>query len=237
MKRLTWRTRCALMTFLVLNTLSLGTLADTTGPSHWKPDIDAFVAADQAHPPAPGGVLFIGSSSIQFWKSLAQDFPGVPVINRGFGGSDLTDSTYYADRIVWPYKPRLIVMYAGDNDMTEGASPAQLLASFQAFVAKAHQGVPGVPIIYLSIKPSLARQALWPQMQQANQQIRTWAATQKNVRFVDIAPAMLNAQGKPRAELFRPDGLHMLPAGYALWIAALKPVLADYGFIVHATAQ
>jgi len=227
MKRLSW------LAFGLISLLAAAiTHADSAPPSHWQPDIAAFEATDHEHPPAQHGVLFIGSSSIQFWKSLAQDFPGVPVINRGFGGSALPDSTYYADRIVWPYKPKLIVMYAGDNDINDGATPEQVLASFQKFVARAREGVPGVPIVYISIKPSLARLALWPTMKAANDKIRDWAGTQKNVRFVDIAPVMLDAQGKPRPELFRPDGLHMLPAGYALWISTLKPVLADYGFVV-----
>ncbi|KLD63234.1 SGNH/GDSL hydrolase family protein [Dyella japonica] len=231
MKRLSW------LAFGLISLLAAAsTHADSAPPSHWQPDIAAFVAADHEHPPAQHGVLFIGSSSIQFWKSLAQDFPGVPVINRGFGGSALPDSTYYADRIVWPYQPRLIVMYAGDNDINDGATPEQVLASFQQFVARAREGVPGVPIVYISIKPSLARLSLWPRMKTANDEIRDWAATQKNVRFVDIAPEMLDAQGKPRPELFRPDGLHMLPAGYALWIATLKPVLAAYGFVVKPHA-
>jgi lysophospholipase L1-like esterase len=231
MKRWHW------LAFLLMSLVaSAFTHADSAPPSHWQPDIAAFVAADHEHPPAPNGVLFIGSSSIQYWKSLAQDFPGVPVINRGFGGSALPDSTYYADRIVWPYKPRLIVMYAGENDVNDGATPDQLLASFQAFVARARQGVPGVPIVYISLKPSIARFALWPTMKVANDKIRAWAATQKNIRFVDITLGMVDAQGKPRPELFRPDGLHMVPAGYALWIAALKPVLADYGFVVKPGA-
>jgi lysophospholipase L1-like esterase len=231
MKRLSW------LAFGLISLLAAAsTHADSAPPSHWQPDIAAFVAADHEHPPAQHGALFIGSSSIQFWKSLAQDFPGIPVINRGFGGSALPDSTYYADRIVWPYQPKLIVMYAGDNDINDGATPEQVLASFQQFVARAREGVPGVPIVYISIKPSLARLSLWPRMKTANDEIRDWAATQKNVRFVDIAPEMLDAQGKPRPELFRPDGLHMLPAGYALWIATLKPVLAAYGFVVKPHA-
>lgn len=231
MKRLTWLV--LLVTTLVASAFAH---ADSAPSSHWAPDIAAFEASDHAHPPAQQGVLFIGSSSIQFWKSLAQDFPGIPVINRGFGGSAVPDSTFYADRIVWPYKPKLIVMYAGDNDINDGATADQVLASFQAFVARARQGVPGVPIVYIAIKPSVARIALWPSMKAANDKIRDWAATQTQVRFVDIAPAMLDAQGKPRPELFRPDGLHMLPAGYALWIAQLKPVLAQYGFVTKPGA-
>ncbi len=231
MKRLSW------LAFGLISLLATAiTHADSAPPSHWQPDIAAFEATDHEHPPAQHGVLFIGSSSIQFWKSLAQDFPGIPVINRGFGGSALPDSTYYADRIVWPYKPSLIVMYAGDNDINDGATPDQVLASFEKFVSRAREGVPGVPIVYISIKPSLARLSLWPSMKAANNEIRDWAATQKNVQFVDIAPAMLDAQGKPRPELFRPDGLHMLPSGYALWIATLKPVLAAHGFVVKPGA-
>lgn len=234
MRRMIWRAWRIVVMSLLLGALSVGAPANDAGPVQWIPDIDAFTAADQVHPPAAGGVLFIGSSSIRLWTTLAEDFPGVPVINRGFGGSAIPDSTYYAERIVWPYRPRLIVMYAGDNDISEGASAEQVLHSFQAFVARAREGVPGVPVVYVSIKPSLARQPLWPRMKTANEDIRAWANTQRDVRFVDIAAAMLDAQGQPRSALFQPDGLHMRPAGYALWSDALKPVLADYGFTVRA---
>ena len=125
MKRLSW-----LAFGLILALATAITHADSAPPSHWQPDIAAFVAADHEHPPARHGVLFIGSSSIRFWESLAQDFPGIPVINRGFGGSALPDSTYYADRIVWPYKPNLIVMYAGDNDINDGATPEQVIPAW-----------------------------------------------------------------------------------------------------------
>ena len=202
----------------------------TKGPAEWLPAMDAFARQDQAQPPPQQAVLFIGSSSINYWHSLAEDFPGVPVINRGFGGSAIEDSTYYADRIVTPYHPRLIVMYAGDNDVYEGHSAQQVADDFKAFVARVRKDLPAVPVVYISIKPSVARWSLWPAMSQANGLIRDWAATQRGVRFVDIAPLMLDAQGKPRAELFRDDGLHMKPAGYALWIQALRPVLASYGF-------
>ncbi|MHA6205205.1 GDSL-type esterase/lipase family protein [Dyella soli] len=234
MTRLSWR---GLAGWLLLGAVSFGALAGDAGPAHWKPDIDAFAAGDRAQAPATRGVLFIGSSSVRLWTTLAADFPGVPVIDRGFGGSTIADATYYADRIVWPYQPRLIVMYAGDNDIAAGVAPAQVLAAFRAFVARARQGVPGVPVVYVSIKPSLARLPLWPSMKEANERIRAWAITQQDVRFVDIAPAMTDAQGRPRAELFRPDGLHMTPAGYALWVAALKPVLAEYGFAAGPPAQ
>ncbi|TAM93234.1 MAG: hypothetical protein EPN40_13545 [Rhodanobacteraceae bacterium] len=202
-------------------------------PQSWQTDIDRLVADDSAHPPSQHGVLFVGSSSIRMWTTLAADFPGVPVIDRGFGGSVIADSTYYADRIIIPYHPKVIVMYAGDNDIAEGRTPREVLDDFKAFVARVRRGLPDVAIVYISIKPSIARFAMWPQMRRANRMIAAWARTQHRVGFVDISTGMLGADGKPRAALFRPDGLHMTPAGYAIWIRALEPVLGGYGFAVH----
>ena len=199
-------------------------------PQHWQADIDAMVAGDGAHPPPQHGVLFVGSSSIRMWTTLATDFPGLPVINRGFGGSAIADSTFYADRIIVPCHPKVIVMYAGDNDIAEGDTPRQVLEEFKAFVARVRHDLPEVAIAYISIKPSIARFAMWPRMREANRLISEWSRTQSRIAFVDVAPKMLDAHGKPRAALLREDGLHMTSAGYAAWIEALEPVLAGYGF-------
>ena len=216
---------------LLLGWLLAGTAwAKQPPPQQWAPDIAAFTAQDQQQAPPQHGVLLIGSSSIRFWTTAAQDFPGVPVINRGFGGSAIADSTFYVDRIVTPYHPRVIVMYAGDNDIGEGATPADVIGDFQAFVARVRHDLPQVKIVYISIKPSLARETLWPQMREANEGIAHWMQGKPGMHFVDIAPVMLDKAGRPRAELLREDGLHMKPAGYAIWVSALKPVLASYGF-------
>jgi lysophospholipase L1-like esterase len=207
--------------------------AQPRGPEQWRPEITKLVAGDAANPPPQHAVLFAGSSSIHMWTTLAEDFPGVPTINRGFGGSVIADSTYYVDRIVVPYHPKLIVMYDGDNDIYEGHTPGQVVDDFKAFVARVRRDLPDVAIAYLSIKPSVARASLWPQMHAANDGIALWAHTQKDVTFVDAAAKMFDAHGKPRPELFREDGLHMRPAGYAIWIGALKPVLARYGFVAR----
>lgn len=204
--------------------------ASVTPPSHWQQDIAAFVAHDQIDPPPQHGVLFIGSSSIRYWTTLSRDFPGVSVINRGFGGSTIADSTYYADKIVVPYHPRVIVMYAGDNDIAEGLTPAQVIGDFKAFVTRVHEDLPDTVIIYLPIKPSVARASMWPDMRKANAGIRDWAQTRAKVRYVDTASAMLDDKGNPRPELLRDDGLHMTAAGYAIWTKLLRPVLAEYGF-------
>jgi lysophospholipase L1-like esterase len=191
----------------------------------WEQDMQRFAQADAAHPPKPGGVLFVGSSSIRFWTSLARDFPGVETLNRGFGGSQIRDSTWYADRVVVPYRPRLIVFYAGDNDLNSGRSPLQLRDDFLAFVTRVRRDLPTTRIAYLSIKPSPARAALLPKVAEANALIRKAAAGLKRVDFIDVSTPMLGADGQPRGDLFGPDRLHMNAAGYALWRDIVRPYL------------
>ena len=190
--------------------------------AQWNPAIAAFEAADRAHAPAPGSILFIGSSSIEHWKSLAADFPELSVINRGFGGSVISDSTFFADRIVAPYHARAIVMYAGDNDLQEGSSPEQVRDDFAAFVRKARAVDPGVPIAFIAIKPSVARAALLPEIRQANALVSAYAATQKGVTYLDVFTPMLK-EGAPQPDLFGEDGLHMNRRGYLLWINIIRP--------------
>lgn len=215
---------------LVLSLASVGVAFAQDAADPWQKEIAALVAGDAANPPPQHGVLFVGSSSIRLWTTLGQDFPGVPTINRGFGGSRIADSTRYVGRIVVPYRPNVIVLYAGDNDIAEHRTSSQAVDDFKAFVARVRRDLTQVPIVFISIKPSVARAALWPQMRATNEGIAAWAKTQTKVIYVDVATKMLDADGKPRAELLREDGLHMKPAGYAIWIAALKPVLAQYGF-------
>jgi lysophospholipase L1-like esterase len=213
---------------LTLLFLAFGAAAKDNDHAKWEPDIQAFEATDKATPPPQNAVLFIGSSSIRFWKSLATDFPAYKVINRGFGGSDLDDATAFADRIVKPYHPAAIVVYAGDNDLANGDTPEQVRDDFTAFVAKVRSYQADVPIAFISIKPSIARLALLPDIDRANQLIRDQAMKEKGVAFLDVAPAMVDADGKPKPELFIEDGLHMNPKGYALWVAQVGPWLADH---------
>ena len=180
-------------------------------------EIAAFEAADAKGVPAKGGVLFLGSSSIRMWKTLARDFPGHAVINRGFGGSEIGDSVFYVDRIVIPHAPRTIVFYAGDNDIEAGKTPAQVLAAFQALTARVHAALPETRILFVSIKPSISRWGKVALMREANRLIRDHVAKDRRLGYVDIFDAMLGADGKPRPELFEADGLHMTAAGYAIW--------------------
>ncbi|MCC4616146.1 GDSL-type esterase/lipase family protein [Xanthomonas campestris pv. asclepiadis] len=191
----------------------------------WEADMQRFATSDAQTPPPRHGIVFVGSSSIRFWDTLAQDFPAMPVINRGFGGSEVRDSTWYADRIVIPYAPRQVVLYAGDNDLNSGRTPQQVRDDVLAFVKRIRRDLPSTRISYLSVKPSPSRARLLPAIVTANRLIQDALAPLPQVDYVDVYTPMLDADGKPRAELFRQDMLHMTADGYAIWRKAVAPVL------------
>jgi lysophospholipase L1-like esterase len=201
--------------------------APSTNPAQWEKDIQAFEAADKASPPPPGGILFIGSSSIRLWKTLGQDFPNQPVLNRGFGGSRVPDSTWFAPRIVLPYRPRLIVMYAGGNDINDGRSAEQVASDFTQFVETVRKSLPATRIAYISIAGNPARWAQVDRVRQANKLIESYTTRTPNLAFIDIFPHMLDASGQPRPELFVEDRLHMNAAGYAIWTRIVAPFLGE----------
>jgi lysophospholipase L1-like esterase len=193
----------------------------------WEPSIRAFESQDRLAPPRSGAIVFTGSSSIARWRTLANDMNPLYVINRGFGGSQLSDVDRYAWRIVLPYHPRAVVLYAGDNDMAGrfGKSPERVLRDFHTFVEIVHSGLPEAWIYYVSIKPSISRERVWPKMRAANQIIEAFAQTQARVEFIDISAAMLDPQGRPRSDLLESDGLHPNSKCYALWTSIIKPRL------------
>jgi lysophospholipase L1-like esterase len=186
--------------------------------SRWDASLAAFEAADRERAPAPGGVVFVGSSSIRLWPDLEANFAAQSVIKRGFGGSTLAECASYVDRLVNRYQPRQVVVYAGDNDLAEGRTPAEVLASFQAFVAGVHRALPDARIAYVSIKPSLLRAKLLASVREANTLIQRYASAHpQRLEYIDVFTPMLDAFGAPRADLLGPDGLHLNEAGYALW--------------------
>ncbi|MCL1634471.1 GDSL-type esterase/lipase family protein [Luteimonas sp. SX5] len=191
----------------------------------WTVDLAAFAAQDAADPPPQRPVVFTGSSSIRLWQTLAEDFPGVPTLNRGFGGSQLRDVAHYADTLAIQYRPRMIVIYGGDNDINAGRDAQQVLSDFRAVVARIRSDLPDVPIVYLSIKPSPSRESQLATQREANAAIRAEAARWPRVEFVDVATPMLDAGGRPRPELFVEDRLHMNRDGYALWRRIVAPHL------------
>ena len=192
----------------------------------WAREIAAFKAADTRHFPKPGGVVFVGSSSIALWPHLARDFPRARVIQRGFGGSELADVVYRAPEIVVPYKPRLVVVYAGDNDLANGRSPEEVLARFQEFVGVVRRSLPNTRIAFISIKPSWARVSLLEKMRETNERVRRYIEHERGLIYVDVFSQMLSPEGYPRARLLAADSLHMNEAGYRLWRHVLTPIVS-----------
>ena len=188
-------------------------------------EIARFDSTDRAHMPAPGGVVFVGSSTIRLWPDLKSDFPGLNVIQRGFGGSRLDEVLRYTPKIVVAYKPRMIVLYAGDNDLAEGRNAEQVYENYKSFVALVHRSLPNAKIVFVSIKPSESRWSLVGEMRSANEMIRRFTATDPRLEYVDVFNPMLGSDGRPRPELFRPDKLHMTAVGYELWRSILEPVV------------
>jgi lysophospholipase L1-like esterase len=201
-------------------------------PERFSAEIAAFEAWDRQNSAPQDAVLFVGSSSIRMWQT-AECFPDIPVINRGFGGSHASDVIQFADRIVLKYKPRTIVYYAGDNDIADGKPAEQVADDFQRFVDTVRVKLPDTKIIYLPVKPSLARWRLWPVMQQTNSLVKQLIAGDPHVTYVDTATAMLGPDGKPRPEIFREDGLHMNAKGYRIWTDLLRDELAT----AHGTSN
>lgn len=200
-------------------------------PEVWEGEIEEYEAEDAARRPDTGAVVFVGSSSIRFWETLGEDMAPMPVLNRGFGGSVIAHSTHYADRIVLPYEPSAVVMYAGDNDLAFGeVSPECALRDYEAFVEKVWGAAPETPIYFISIKPSPARWEIWDEMKRANALIEARTTTRALLEFIDISEAMLGENGEPDASLYVEDGLHLSDRGYQIWTSIVRPrLLGDVG--------
>jgi lysophospholipase L1-like esterase len=216
----------AALAVFVLGTTARGGEAPRIQQDRWELHIQRFEAQDRLAPPAPGGVVFVGSSSIVRWD-LSSAFPELEPapINRGFGGSQMSDAARYVDRIVIPHRPRVIVLYEGDNDLTSPASPEQIAAEFDRFADAVHAALPGTRILVIAIKPSVQRWALIEKARAANALIRRRCDTELWLTFVDVETPMLGADGRPRPELYLEDGLHLSPEGYRIWNEALRPLL------------
>jgi len=195
-------------------------------PARYDKAIAAFERWDRKNTPAKDAVLFVGSSSIRMWNTR-DSFPTLPVINRGFGGSHISDVNHFFDRIVMPYKPPVIVFYCGDNDIAAGKSPERVARDYREFAKRVHKKFPKTRIIYQPIKPSTSRWKHWPNMQKANDLIRTFIQGDERLSYVDTATPMLGPNGKPNADLLLDDGLHLNEQGYAIWTRFIQPAIEE----------
>jgi lysophospholipase L1-like esterase len=196
-----------------------------TDSTRWEKNIAAFEMQDKESPPPKGALLFVGSSTIVRWKSLAQDFPEHPIINRGFGGNQIADSTFYADRMIIPYAPKAIYLRAGGNDLNAGKSVEQVFTDYQDFVAKVHGKLPQTDIYFISLSPSIARWKQADKEKAVNELIKDYSQGKPHLRYIDTYDMVLGADGQPRAELFVEDKLHFGEAGYKLLIDRVRPYL------------
>jgi lysophospholipase L1-like esterase len=223
-------------TWLVLfAVMGMAQETETRSPDRWEKNIRKFEAKDRQEMPENGGILFVGSSSIRLWDTPAS-FPGETIINRGFGGCEISDVNHFFDRVVAPYQPQIIVFYAGDNDIASGETAESVVADFKTFWKSVGRQIPDCTVIYIPIKPSLSRWNLWPRMRNANQTIKQFAKQNYNLRFADIVSPMLNSEGKPRPELFVKDGLHLNAKGYQIWTRVIQGLLKETkkGMVVDA---
>jgi lysophospholipase L1-like esterase len=191
----------------------------------WEKDITAFEQRDRTNPPPKEGLLFIGSSTIVRWKTLAQDFPEHRVINRGFGGSEIVDSTHFAEQIVFPYQPRAIFLRAGGNDLWAGKSPEEVFADFKEFVAKVHSKLPQTEIFFISLSPSIARWKQADKEKALNTMIEEYCKQMPKLKYIETYALPLGADGKPRPEVFVEDKLHFNAEGYKLLVQLVRPYL------------
>ena len=209
---------------LILSALAVADARDPD-PARFAHEIAVFADLDTKNSFPERANLFVGSSSIRFWRT-ADAFPGKPVINRGFGGSEISDVIFYFDRIIKPYAPARIFFYAGDNDIEDDKTPEQVFEDYVELAGKVQTDLPDTELVFLSIKPSEARWDKWPKMEQANLLIREFTARDPKLGYIDVASLLLNADGRPK-DVYVLDGLHLNQEGYNLWNQALVPLLVD----------
>ncbi|MDB5200124.1 MAG: hypothetical protein JWO92_2087 [Chitinophagaceae bacterium] len=213
---------------IIIAFLSLLSVKNVTAqqPPFWD-EIQNFKKQDSIHFPAKNQILFVGSSSFTKWTDVQNYFPGHKIINRGFGGSSLPDVIRYAGDIIFPYHPKEIVIYCGENDLaaSDTVTAQMVFDRFKKLFVLIRKKLPKVPVVFISIKPSPSRQHLMPKMVEANKMIKNYLSKSTNTTFVDVYHKMLNAYGNPIDDIFIEDRLHMNAKGYAIWRKAIQPYL------------
>ena len=215
-----------LLLFSALFLMGVQTVFAQPAPPFFN-DIQRFNRADSLKFPPAGANLFIGSSSFTLWHGIEDYFPGKKIINRGFGGSSLPDLIRYRYDIIYPYAPKQIIMYCGENDIasSDTIQPQTVANRFFELYRLIRQKYPDIPFVYVSMKPSPSREKMMPRMLEANRQIEHFLSKEKNTRFVDVYHAMLQPNGKPKTDIWLDDKLHMNPQGYIIWQGLLRDIL------------
>jgi lysophospholipase L1-like esterase len=193
-------------------------------PNRFAKEIQAFAEWDSKNAIPVEPILFVGSSSIRLWRTH-ESFPNLPVINRGFGGSQISDVIHFADQVVFPYHAKVIVFYAGNNDIAAGKSAQRVFDDWRKFVGLVRARRPATRIVFLAINPSHSRWKFWPEVQKTNGLVAEFCKGDPRLVFADCTTLFLGADGMPDSSLFIQDQLHLNAKGYAVWTKALAPVL------------
>jgi len=213
----------------LLLVISIGLSATAAEGEHnfgkWEKEIAAYEQKDRTNPPPKGADLFIGSSTIRLWTTLAEDFPRNHVINRGFGGSEILDSTHFAERIIFPYEPRTIFLRAGGNDLWAGKTPEEVFGDFKGFVEKIRGKLPDTEIVFISLSPSIARWKQADKEKALNKMAEEYIRQEPRLKYIESYSLPLGPDGQPRPELFVADKLHFSGEGYKLLAERVRPFL------------
>jgi len=209
--------------------VAIATAASPAPTNQWDAEVAAFRKADIANPPPPAPILFTGSSSVRLWTNLAAVFPGRPLLNRGIGGSHLSDVNHHFERLIGQYSPSVVLVYAGDNDIAAGKAPETVASDFAAFRETLRSRFPTARGAYIAIKPSPSRMKYWEGQQEANRRIAALIQADPNWKYLDTFKAVLGVDGKPDPACFLPDNLHLNAEGYRRWTAVIGPWLDAVG--------
>ena len=193
-------------------------------PRRFEKDIAAFEAQDLDSRRVSGAVVFVGSSTIRYWDT-DKGFPNLTIVKRGFGGSHVSDNIYYADRIILPYKPKLIVFYAGDADVAGRKSADQIAADYKTFIADIHAKLPAARLVILAIKPSPAHWNYIDTIRKTNVLVREYIESDRMVTYVDVSEKLLGSDGRPDPKLYADNGLNFNEIGYRVWTEAVRPFI------------
>ena len=226
-------TKFTIFSFLIINLSSCSKAVDMSkyqeASKVWEKEIQQLEAKDKAETDPQNAILFVGSSSIRLWKNIKTDMQPYPVIQRGYGGSKFSDNIFYVERLVKPHDFKALVMFFA-NDITgsnNDRTPEELTAIVKETIKKVRAIKPNKPIFLIEITPTNLRWKVWQQAKQANELLKNMSKKMKNVHFIETAAAYLDAEGKPRSELFGPDQLHQNQKGYDIWSAIIKKRLDE----------
>jgi len=193
-------------------------------PLSFTKEVNDFLLLDKQINVAPQGVIITGSSSVRFWRSIHQDFTKIKVTSRGFGGSNMNDLLHFSEQLITQYQPSAVAIYEGDNDIAQGISPEKIVSKFIELKKKIRLALPNVRLYFISIKPSISRQKMWPQMAKTNQLIQAVCEREQDCSYIDVASNLLS-NGLPKQDVFIEDGLHLNEKGYQLWSQAIVPII------------